>query len=105
MKNLLKNIFNLVYIILLPIGILTATAYMILWLETPWYVNVMMVMLTILSTFIAASFYNSELNLRNIPKIRFRIEKAPIVGCAIGAIDRCLVIVLPFVVIEIYKKP
>ncbi len=105
MKNLLKNIFNLVYIVLLPIGIISATAYMILWLETPWYVNVMMVMLTILSTFIAASFYNNELKLRNMPKLTFKIQGAPICGLAIGYVEKCLVILLPFVTIEIYKKP
>jgi tetrahydromethanopterin S-methyltransferase subunit F len=105
MKNLLKNIFNLVYIILLPIGIISATAYMILWLETPWYVNAMMIMLTILSTFIAASFYNNELELRNMRRLTFKIQVAPICGFAIGYVEKCLVILLPFVTIEIYKKP
>tara|TARA_R110002126_G_scaffold275601_1_gene420977 strand:- start:66 stop:383 length:318 start_codon:yes stop_codon:yes gene_type:complete len=105
MENLLKNIFNLVYIVLLPTSVIISTAYMILWLETPWYVNAMMIMLTILSTFSAASLYNNKLKLRNILKLTCKIKAAPICGFAIGYVEKCLVILVLFVTIEIYKKP
>ena len=54
---------------------------------------------------IACLTYNNELKLRNMPRLTFKIQGAPICGLAIGYVEKCLVILLPFVTIEIYKKP
>ena len=64
-----------------------------------------MVLLFVLTVFNAAFYYNHMSSTHLVPRLKFKIEKAPILGLAIGYVEKCLVILLPFVVIEIYKRP
>jgi len=105
MKNTLKYLIKLLFVIILPLGVSISSIYLVInnLEETSIVIIIALVILSILSIF-NAFFYSAVLSkTRLLPEIDF--EVVPVIGLAFGY-DRnrmkpLIVILLPFVVIEI----